>query len=146
MMDSKTAALQAFWSMVFPLVLSVASSVAAWALAKWALYLGAKAKESRWALATSQLLGIVQHVVADAEVTLRPQFAQAMADGSLSAEEGAALKAEVMRIVRERVAPETMAFIRAQLGTAFDVILGGAVERAVATGRAEVAAGPSVPT
>jgi hypothetical protein len=130
-MDSKTVAMQAFWSMVFPLVLSVASSVAAWALAKWALYLGAKAKESKWALATAQLLGIVQHVVAEAEVTLRPQFARAMADGTLTADEGKALKAEVMRIVRERVAPETLAFIRGQLGAAFETVLGGAVERAV---------------
>lgn len=131
-MDTRAAVASAFWSVVFPALLSIASSVGAWALAKLALYLGARAKESRWALATSQLLGIVEHVVADAEVSLRPKFATAMADGRLTPEEGAALKAEVMRIIRERVAPETLAFLRAQLGAAFDSVLGGAVERAVA--------------
>ena len=138
--------MQVFWSTFFPLILSGASTVAAWAMAKLALYLGARAKESRWALATAQLLGIVQHVVAEAEVTLRPQFAKAMADGTLTAEEGAALKAEVMRIVRERVAPETLEFIRQQLGSAFETVLGGAVERAVVADGRSVRIEPPSPS
>lgn len=145
-METKSALLQTFWQVVFPLLLSVASSAAAWALAKLAAYLGASAKASKWALATSQLLGIVEHVVADAEVTLRPQFALAMQDGTLTAEEGKALKAEVMRIIRERVAPETLAFLRAQLGAAFESVLGGAVERAVTASKLEAPLGAPSPS
>jgi len=91
----------------------------------------------------------VQHVVADAEVSLRPLFAKSMEDGSLSPEEGAALKQAVIDLLKKE-APELMATLSAIFGTLLDKVLGGAVELAVAklpasSGPVVPAAGPQAP-
>lgn len=127
---------EVFWEHIFPALLTLLGAALSWAIARGASYLRARAESSRWALASAQLVDVVGAVVAEAEVSLRPQFAKAMADGSLSAEEGKALKAEVMRLLKARLAPSTLAFLERQLGDAFGLALGGTIERAVAADKA----------
>lgn len=122
---------QAFFEYVFPALLSALGALASWALMRLATYLRARASASRWALASAQLADIARLAVSEAEVALRPRFAQAMSDGKLTPEEGAELKGEVMRIIRERLAPQTWALLESQLGDFVGWHLGGAVERAV---------------
>jgi len=139
----------AFWASVFPLLLTGLGTLAAWALTKLAAYLKDLGATSKWALVGSQLTTLVQHVVADAEVSLRPLFAKSMEDGSLSPEEGAALKQAVIDLLKKE-APELMATLSAIFGTLLDKVLGGAVELAVAklpasSGPVVPAAGPQAP-
>jgi hypothetical protein len=129
-----------FWEAVLPALLAIVGAGASWALARLAQHLQAQAAKSRWALASAQLAEIARMAVAEAEVTLRPQFARAMSDGKLSAEEGAALKGEVARIVKEKLAPETLRALEKGLGDLLGWHLGGAIERAVVEDKLDRAA------
>lgn len=131
MTDLKTELLNATLQQFLPVLLTAVTTLAAWVLKKLADLLKAKGAESKWALALQQLTDVVGHVVADADKTLKPMFVKAMEDGTLSPEEGAALKAEVMRLIKERLAPETLALLKSQMGPLFETILSGAIEKAV---------------
>lgn len=120
-----------FWEHIFPALMSVVAAGASWVLVQLAQHLRAQASKSRWLLASAQLADVARMAVAEAEVSLRPQFARAMSDGKLSPEEAAALKAEVLRLVRERLAPETLKALEKSLGELLGWHLGGAIERAV---------------
>lgn len=120
-----------FWEHIFPGLLALVAAGASWVLVQLAQSLRAQASKSRWLLASAQLADVARMAVAEAEVSLRPQFARAMADGKLSPEEAAALKAEVLRLVRERLAPETLKALEKSLGELLGWHLGGAIERAV---------------
>lgn len=128
---------QIFLEYILPALLSLIGALASWALARLASHLRARTDAARWSLAVAQLADVARAAVAEAEVSLRPQFARAMADGKLSPEEGAALKSEVLRIVRERLAPQTWATLEAWLGSFVSWHLGGAVERAVVEDKLE---------
>lgn len=128
---------QVFLEYVLPGLLALVGALASWALARLASHLRARTDAARWSLAVAQLADVARSAVAEAEVTLRPQFARAMSDGKLSPEEGAALKVEVLRIVRERLAPQTWSALESWLGSFVSWHLGGAVERAVVEDKLE---------
>lgn len=93
----------------------------------------AKAKDGRFGALVSQLWVIVQAAVAHADAELRPKFQKALEDGTLTAEEGAALKAEVLKVLRETAAGQLQALVKS-FGLpegAISVLLSGLVERAV---------------
>lgn len=92
-----------------------------------------RAKSGRYWTLVNQLWTVVQSVVAHAEVELRPQFAKAMEDGTLTPEEGSQLKLEVVRLVREGAGPalEQLAKEFKMSGGALELVLSGLVERAV---------------
>jgi hypothetical protein len=93
----------------------------------------AKAKDGRFGALISQLWVIVQAAVAHAEAELRPKFQKALEDGVLTPEEGAALKAEVMKVLRDTAASQLQALVKS-FGLpegAISTLLSGLVERAV---------------
>jgi hypothetical protein len=119
---------------VWQSVLSLAGIVATALMAIIGAAVQAKSKAGKWGTLISQLWVLVQAAVAHAEAELRPQFAKALEDGELTAEEGAALKAEVMRVLRETCAEQLAALVKSfQLpDSAVTTLLSGLVERAVA--------------
>ena len=129
----------AFFQYLFPTLLAAVGALLSFALAKLAAYLKARTDAvTQGSLSAKgwdslqRLTVIVQHFVADAETTLRPQFAKALEDGKLTPEEGAALKAAVLDQLKKQVAPELLEAVKAELGGTFEQVLGGLLEGAVA--------------
>lgn len=121
---------------VAPLLALVGSGLVA-ALTKLVTYLHSKEKDGRAFAALAQATELVQTYVARADVELRPEFQKALADGKLTPEEGAALKAKVLEMLKRDMPPALMALLGKVLGTAVDGWLSGKVEQAVAAGPAK---------
>lgn len=108
------------------LALTVLLSIASVAIAK-------KTKDARFGAILNQLWMIVQSAVSHAEAELRPKFQKALADGHLSTEEAAALKADVLKLVKETAAKQLQELMKT-FGLPEGVLstmLSGLVERAV---------------
>lgn len=99
-------------------------------------YLNAKGKDNKVLAAFGVATELVHTYVAKAEVELRPQFQKALADGKLSAEEAAELKAKLLEILKRDMPGPVLATLSGALGPALEGWLSGKVEQAVATGPA----------
>lgn len=99
-------------------------------LAKLIQYLHLKAKESKAAYVASVFAELAQSVVAEIEITLRPQIQLAMSDGTLTKEEGEKLKAEALRILKEKAPSGLLSAASSIIGPLLDTWLGGLIERA----------------
>jgi hypothetical protein len=96
--------------------------------------LALKSADSKYWSLLSKLWAVVQAAVAHAEAELRPEFQKALADGTLTPEEGAALKAATMKLVRESAAgalSELEKSFGVTSGSLLDTLVSGLVERAV---------------
>ncbi len=121
----------AFWTTVFPGLLTALGALVAWALKKLVDVLHEKASTSKAFAAAEKLAMVVQHEVADAEVTLRPAIAKAMEDGKLTAEEAAELRRQVLERIKASAGPALLGVVQSQVAGNIDAFIGGLVERAV---------------
>lgn len=110
-----------------------------------AMAIGKRTKDSRFGAVINQLWVIVQSAVAHAEAEIRPKLQKALEDGKLSAEEAAALKADVVKIVKETAASQLSELVKT-FGIPEGVLsnmISGLVERAVAVLKTSPAPTPS---
>jgi len=112
------------------------------------VYLRGRAKDSKVWGAVNSLWVLMQTAVAHAEAELRPKIAKALADGKLTPEEGAALKAKVLEIFKSMAGEKIRELADLlKLGeTGVGVFLSGLLERAVAAGKSPGVPGSSSPT
>lgn len=103
------------------------------ALTRLVQYLGAKAQQSKMANVAFVFAELANSVVVELEKTLRPQIQKALADGRLSAEEGAELKAAALKILKEKAPAGLLQSAHKAFGPIFETWLGGLVERANAS-------------
>ena len=75
-----------------PALVSVLGALIAFALKELRAYLAAKGSESKVAATLARMLLVVETVVDSIEQTVRPEVAKASADGTLTKEEGVALR------------------------------------------------------
>lgn len=127
-----------FWQYIFPVLLTGVSALVAWGLKILGSFVNSKVESisvessaKRWAVAGEKLLVIVSGVVADANVRLKAKLASYLEDGKISPEEAAAIKAEVMLLVKEKLTPELLGYLKGQFGDLFEHVLSGTIERAV---------------
>lgn len=106
------------------------------ALAKLATYLHAKEGESKAARVGAVVADAARSVVAELEVTLKPQLEAALADGKLTDAEKKQLKAAALEALKNKLPPAVMATAHDVFGGLLDTWLGGLVERAVAEQKA----------
>lgn len=99
-------------------------------LAKLVQYLNEKGKESKAARVAGIFTELARSVVAELEVTLRPQLQKALADGRLSPEEGAALKKAALDLLKTKAPASLLEAAKGIFGPILDTWLGGLVERA----------------
>lgn len=114
---------------VVPLIGLVGPLLAA-GLAKLTLFLHAKEKESKAALIFGTLGETALAVVNDLETTLRPRIQQALADGKLSPEECAQLKAAALDIIKREAPGKLLEDARNLFGPLLDSWLGGLIDKA----------------
>ena len=107
--------------------------LAGFAAARFNAWLKAKADDAKCTTATRkaaniglQLAGVIEPLVAAAEVDLRPKFT---ADGKF---DGAGLKLAVKGLALEKLSPAVLAQLRAHFGELVDMAVSGAIEVAVA--------------
>ena len=105
--------------------------------------LEAEGKESKGKALAARLLFLTDLVVADLNATMKAEILAATADGVVTPEEGAKLKAEAMSRVKALLAKNGVKELEAALGIlapSLESLLSGLVESAVA--RSKVAASP----
>lgn len=132
------------WVSLSSSLVDVAVAVLVAALGMLTHYLRAKAAESGAARAGLVATEAARAAVLQLDKTLKPQLAAATADGVLTDEEKAKLKAEAMRLMREQLAPDALKAVVGAFGAAFaETYLAGKIEQAVAEKNA--LAGPPTP-
>lgn len=99
-------------------------------LARLVQYLGEKSKESKAARVAGVFAELARSVVAEIEVTLRPEIQKALADGTLSKEEGAILKAKALELLKTKAPASLLSSAQSVFGPILDTWLGGLIERA----------------
>jgi hypothetical protein len=120
---------------VAPLLPLIGAAVVG-ALGKLVLYLHAREAESRVARIAAVFAEGARSIVAELDATLRPQLAEALADGVLTAAEKAKLKEAALLALRSKLPPALLEQARGVFGPLLDSWLGGLVERAVTDRRA----------
>lgn len=130
---------QLWWGSIFPALITAVTALVTWLAKKAADYFKAKSEEAGASVAAtlfntnmSKLLVLLDSLVADANVRLKPKLASFMADGKLSPEEGAQLKAELLAMVKEKAGPDLLKFIGSIGGGVLDNVLSGLLEQSVA--------------
>lgn len=116
-----------------------------WALKALVQYLGTKSEGNKAAHVALVFGELAQSIVAELEVTLRPQLQKALADGSLSPDEAAKLKAEALRILKEKAPAGLITAAGSVFGAGLDTWLGGLVERANSAAPASPSDAPKNP-
>lgn len=105
------------------------------ALGKLTQKLHAEGKASKAALVGATFAELASSAVAHLDAEMRPRLQAALADGKITAEEGAELKAEAMRILKEHAPADLKKAAEGMFGAAgLDIWLSGLVERAVLSG------------
>lgn len=131
-------------------LLPVIGGLLVFALKKLTEYLTAKSAESKGALVGAKLTGAAASAVAEINATLRPQLEAALADGKLTDTEKAALKAEALKLLKEKLPAELLGAASGIFGGFLDTYLGGLIEREVLAQKATAAiaaqAAPVPPT
>lgn len=128
----------AFWQYVFPFLLTAVSGALTWALAlltKWlrekASAVNQSATQARFTHAMDALWGVVANTVAELNVSMKSKLPSYLADGKISPEEAADLKAAALEIVKTKLGPNLLGVVKAELGGVFETVVGGMIEKAV---------------
>ena len=116
---------------VVPALVTVLGPLAIWALGQLAAFLKAKASESKVFGVLSVVTEAANSVVAELNVTLKPQLQAALADGVLTQVEKDALKASALSVLKTKLPAATLGAAQGMFGPMLDTWLGGLVERAV---------------
>jgi hypothetical protein len=125
------------WSTILPAVLSAIAPAALWALKKAGDYFRAKADDTSTSAAAratfnalDQLDVLAKSVVEHFNTEVKEKMARYMADGMLSPEEAADLKASAMVVLTANAGP-AMTLLKNTLGSLFELVVSGAIEKAV---------------
>lgn len=131
--EQKTMATTLFIQYILPVLFSALATLLGWVFVQLGRRLSAQAGESKLAAAFAQLAHWGDVVVADLEATLRPELGKAAADGKLTKEEIAQLRAVALARLKA-LAGSGLSGILGNLGVAGDQTenyLSGVIERAV---------------
>lgn len=143
---------QLWWNDVLPFLGTVLMSALVWLIKKGMEFFAAKAKAEN-ASATerflhtnmTRLMIVVNAIVADVNVRLRPKLQSFLTDGKITPEEAAELKAEALSLLKAKLAPDLLVFVRDMGGGLLDNVLSGIVERAVVENKGTVPSTPDKP-
>lgn len=124
-------------------LLTILSPLLVALVAKAVQYLHNQGKDNKVAAAFAFGAELVHTYVAKAEVEIRPTLQKALADGRLDAGEAAALKEQVMAILKRDMPGDVMKTLSGALGPALEGWLSGKVEQAVAAQSSTAIAAPS---
>lgn len=116
---------------VVPALVTVLGPLAIWALGQLAAFLRAKASESKVFGVLSVVTEAANSVVAELNVTLKPQLQAALADGVLTDAEKKQLKEAALLVLKTKLPAATLQSAQGLFGPMLDTWLGGLVERAV---------------
>lgn len=116
---------------VVPALVTVLGPLAIWALGQLAAFLRAKSSESKVFGVLSVVTEAANSVVAELNVTLKPQLQAALADGVLTQAEKDQLKAAALAVLKTKLPSATLGAAQGMFGPMLDTWLGGLVERAV---------------
>ncbi|MFZ5440445.1 MAG: hypothetical protein ACOZQL_10575 [Myxococcota bacterium] len=133
--------------LIFQGLIGLASLALTTLLSVASVAIRSRTKDARFGSLINQLWVLVQSAVAHAEAEIRPMLQTALADGKLTPEEGAALKAKVIEVLRTTAADQLGQLVKA-FGLpegAISTLLSGLVERAVALLKESPAPSPAVP-
>lgn len=134
--------LQMFLDYAMPPLLTALGAAAVWALAKLAAWLQSKGEESKLFRLTATVADLAHSTVAELNATLRPQLASALADGHITAEEGARLKATALDVLKNKLPVGLRTLATQAFGASVDTWLGGHIERAVTAQKAALPPSP----
>lgn len=116
---------------VVPALITVLGPLLIWALTALGGFLKAKAGESKVFGVLSVVTEAASSVVAELNVTLKPQLQAALADGVLTDAEKKQLKDAALLVLKTKLPAATLASAQGMFGPMLDTWLGGLVERAV---------------
>ena len=126
------------WNTLLPALLSAAAPALLWALKKLGDYFKAKAAAADASMAEQKIFGaldqldqIAAAVVTHLNTNVKEKLTTYLADGVLSEAEKADLKASAMSILTSEAGPKAFALLKASLGDAFELVVSGAIEKAV---------------
>lgn len=115
---------------IAPPLLTAIGGLLAWLLGLAVSYLKTKTETSKLAHVGLFLTEAARNVVAEVEATLVPMAKEAMADGKLTPEEGAKIKAAALELLKTKLPPALLLQAKGAFGPLLDTILGGLLERA----------------
>ena len=131
----KGALLQAFVQYVVPVLFTGLAGLIGWALVALRRRLEAQAGESRLAKVGLAATTVIDSVVADLEVSLKPELAEATKDGELTKAEIEHLRRVALERVKRTLGEKGLSELAGVLGIAggaVDQLLQGLIERSVA--------------
>ncbi len=131
------------WNTILPALLSALAPALLWLFAKIGNFFKAKAEaakvgsaENRVFDALAQLDTLASNTVAHLNVSMKKKMQSYLADGVLSEEEKVDLKTTAMATLTGESGPEAIALLKKVLGSAFEAVVSGAIEKAVAKSNA----------
>lgn len=133
-MDTKSAALEFFVKYVAPILGAATMAVGTWALKKVGDYFAAHAKESKLMAVGAQVTTVASAAVHNME-PLKAEYAAASADGVITAEEGAKLKALALAQIKLTLGNEGIKALKDTMGIGAEALpsfLSGLIEKQVA--------------
>lgn len=125
---------QLFVEKVAPVLFTGLATLLGWVFVQLAQYFGVKKQGSKAAAVAERLFHLAQTVVADLEVTLKPQLLEATADGVLTAAEINTLRGLALTRLKALAGERGLKEAQALLGIAapmLDQYLNGVIEHAV---------------
>ncbi len=125
------AVLTLFLQYILPGLVTVGGPLILWALTALSGFLKAKAGESKVFGVLSVVTEAANSVVAELNVTLKPQLQAALADGVLTDAEKKQLKDSALLVLKTKLPAATLGAAQGMFGPMLDTWLGGLVERAV---------------
>lgn len=127
------------WNTILPALLSALAPALLWLLTKVGAFFKAKAEAAKQGSAENkvfdallQLETLASNTVAHLNGSLKEKLQGYLADGVLTEEEKAELKAAAMATLTSESGPEAIALLKKVLGSAFEAVISGAIEKAVA--------------
>lgn len=123
---------------LLPWLLTISAPALTWAFAKLGAYFKAKAAEANASAlqikafsALEQLDVLAANVVSHLNADVKEKIAGFLADGTLSEEEKAELKALAMSALTSEAGPQALGILKGLLGDLFETVVSGAIEKAV---------------
>lgn len=116
---------------VVPALVTVLGPLAIYALQQLAVFLKSKSSESKVLGVLSVVTEAAHSVVAELNVTLKPQLQAALADGVLTDLEKKQLKEAALTVLKTKLPAATLASAQGLFGPMLDTWLGGLIERSV---------------
>ena len=137
-MQTLTSLVPFLLNTLLPWLLTVSAPALAWAFAKLAAFLHAKATEANASAlqiktfsALEQLDVLAGQVVSHLNADVKEKIAGFLADGTLSDAEKAELKSMAMAALTSEAGPQALGILKGLLGDLFETVVSGAIEKAV---------------